>query len=37
MRPDRNDLAAGRILGMPDFGLTEDQIDGLLALLGSLK
>jgi cytochrome c oxidase subunit 2 len=37
MRPDRNDLAAGRILGMPDFGLTEDQIDGLLALLESLK
>ena len=21
MRPDLNDLAAGRILGMPDFGL----------------
>jgi cytochrome c oxidase subunit 2 len=37
MDPARNDLAAGRILGMPDFGLTEEQIDGLIALLDSLK
>jgi cytochrome c oxidase subunit 2 len=37
MDPDRNDLAAGRILGMPDFGLTEEQIDGLIALLETLK
>jgi len=37
MDPDRNDLASGRILGMPDFGLTEEQIDGLIALLDSLK
>jgi cytochrome c oxidase subunit 2 len=33
MRPDRNDIAGGRILGMPNFGLAEDEIDGLIALL----
>jgi len=33
MRPDHNDIAAGRILGMPDFDLTEKEIDGLIALL----
>ena len=37
MDPDRNDLAAGRVLGMPNFGLTEEQIDGLIALLETLK
>jgi cytochrome c oxidase subunit 2 len=37
MRPDLNDVAAGRILGMPDFGLTEDEIDGLIALLEGWK
>jgi hypothetical protein len=33
MDPDRNDLARGRLLGMPNFGLDEEQIDGLIALL----
>ena len=33
MDPDRNDLARGRILGMPNFGLDGEQIDGLIALL----
>ncbi|HSM02493.1 MAG TPA: cytochrome c oxidase subunit II [Acidimicrobiia bacterium] len=37
MDPDRNDLANGRVLGMPNFGLTEEQIDGLIALLETLK
>lgn len=35
MDPDRNDLAATppRVLGMPDFGLSSSEIDGLIALL----
>ncbi len=33
MAPERNDIAAGRILGMPNFGLDSRQIDGLVALL----
>jgi cytochrome c oxidase subunit 2 len=33
MRPDQNDIATGRILGMPNFGLTDEQIEGLIALL----
>ena len=37
MDPDRNDIAAGRILGMPDFGLNERQIDQLVALLQGLE
>jgi cytochrome c oxidase subunit 2 len=37
MDPDRNDLANGLILGMPNFGLTEEQIDGLIALLETLE
>ena len=37
MDPDRNDLAAGRVLGMPDFGLSEGEIDGLVALLKGLR
>ncbi len=37
MRPDQNDLANGRILGMPDFGLSEAEIDGLIALLEAWK
>jgi len=37
MDPDRNDLESGRILGMPNFGLDEAQIDGLVALLQSWK
>ncbi len=37
MDPDRNDIPAGRILGMPNFGLDEGQIDGLIALLEGLE
>ena len=33
MDPDRNDIPNGRILGMPNFNLTPDEIDGLIALL----
>jgi cytochrome c oxidase subunit II len=35
MDPDRNDIPAGRILGMPNFDLDPQQIDGLIALLQS--
>lgn len=35
MDPDRNDIANGRVLGMPNFGLDDAQIDGLIALLKS--
>ena len=37
MHPERNDLAAGRVLGMPDLGLTEEQITDLIAFLETLK
>ena len=37
MRPELNDLEVGRVLGMPNLGLTEDQIDGLIALLETLE
>jgi cytochrome c oxidase subunit II len=37
MAPERNDLEAGRILGMPNLGLTEDQIDDLIAFLETLE
>ncbi|WKZ83691.1 MAG: cytochrome c oxidase subunit II [Acidimicrobiia bacterium] len=37
MSPDLNDLEAGRVLGMPDLGLTEQQIADLIALLESLE
>jgi cytochrome c oxidase subunit 2 len=37
MRPELNDIADGRILGMPDFGLSTDQIDNLVALLEGWK
>ena len=37
MAPERNDIAAGRILGMPNFGLEKPEIDGLVALLESWK
>ena len=37
MRPDRNDLAEGRILGMPNFGLSDGEIDDLIALLETLE
>jgi cytochrome c oxidase subunit 2 len=37
MRPEYNDLEAGRIMGMPNLGLTPDEIDGLIALLETLK
>ena len=33
MAPERNDLAAGRILGMPSLGLTAEQIAEVVALL----
>jgi cytochrome c oxidase subunit 2 len=33
MRPDQNDIANGRILGMPNFELTDAEIDNLIALL----
>jgi hypothetical protein len=33
MRPDLNDLAEGKILGMPDYLLDEAEIAGLVALL----
>jgi len=33
MNPDANDLAAGRILGMPDLGLSPTEIDDVVALL----
>jgi mono/diheme cytochrome c family protein len=35
MDPDRNDIANGRILGMPNFNLDRAQIAGLVALLQS--
>ncbi len=37
MDPDRNDIAAGRILGMPNFNLDNQQIDALVALLQGLE
>lgn len=37
MTPERNDLAAGRVLGMPDLGLTEQQISDLIAFLATLE
>lgn len=33
MDPDRNDLANGRVLGMPDLGLTPVEIEEVIALL----
>ena len=35
MSPEFNDIPAGRILGMPDYGLDANQIAGLVALLES--
>ena len=35
MDPDRNDISAGRILGMPDFGLNTEEIAALVTLLES--
>jgi cytochrome c oxidase subunit 2 len=37
MRPDLNRIDEGRILGMPNFGLEDDEIDGLIALLEHLR
>jgi cytochrome c oxidase subunit 2 len=37
MTPELNDPAAGRILGMPNFGLDGDEIDALIALLGTFE
>jgi cytochrome c oxidase subunit 2 len=33
MRPELNDIEGGRILGMPDFNLSNDDINNLIALL----
>ena len=33
MRPELNDIEAGRILGMPNFNLSDDDINNLIALL----
>lgn len=37
MRPELNDLAVGRILGMPNLGLTDQEISDLIAFLGTLE
>jgi cytochrome c oxidase subunit 2 len=37
MTPERNDLAAGLVLGMPDLGLSEQQIEELIAFLETLE
>lgn len=37
MDPDRNDLANARILGMPNLGLSDDEISGLVTLLEGWK
>jgi len=37
MRPELNDLENGRVLGMPNLGLTDDEIDNLIALLEALE
>ncbi len=37
MHPELNDLESGRILGMPDLGLSEQQIDDLIAFLETLR
>jgi cytochrome c oxidase subunit II len=37
MSPQMNDIAAGRIMGMPDYGLDEQQIAELVALLEMWK
>ena len=37
MDPDRNDLAAGRVLGMPDLGLDPVEIAEVVALLETWK
>jgi cytochrome c1 len=33
MRPELNDIEGGRILGMPNFNLSDEDIDNLIALL----
>lgn len=37
MRPELNDIPNGRILGMPNFNLSEDDINNLIALLEGWK
>jgi len=37
MQPEYNDLAEGRMLGMPNLNLTPEEIDALAALLRSLE
>lgn len=37
MRPDLNDIEGGRILGMPNFNLSSDDISNLIAMLEGWK
>ena len=37
MAPERNDIAAGRILGMPALGLDSKQLDDVIAFLETLE
>lgn len=37
MRPELNDIEGGRILGMPDYNLSSDEISNLIALLEGWK
>ncbi len=37
MRPELNDIEAGRILGMPNFNLSDEDIDNLITLLEGWK
>ena len=37
MSPEMNDIEEGRIMGMPDYGLDEQQIQELVVLLESWK
>ncbi len=37
MQPEFNDLAAGRVMGMPDYGLDDEQVAQLVELLEAWK
>lgn len=37
MSPDLNDLENGRVLGMPNLGLTDEEISNLIAFLATLE
>ena len=37
MRPELNNIEEGRILGMPNFNLSDEDIDSLIALLEGWK